>query len=352
VKVKIFLSFDHEISLGSSPSYFKDLFEPTEELLKLVSDLQVPINLFTDILCAKRFIEWDSYGFYNPWKKQIHLAFQQGNDVQLHIHPHWIDTKYIKNRFVPAKNFNLASFRDREKPNDIPGIIKQSVEFLTKTMHEIDLEYKCVAFRAGGFGISPETGIILSSLYNNGIRIDSSLAEGLRFESEISQIDFHGLPKKANWYLPFTDFNIHFDKSENGIFEIPIASYPRTAINNIPFLIKRVLLNNRRSYSIGKGIHEENTSLYKKIKRLFPNSAWTFGFDNNTYTLKTLKNILQYYLKEHSADEYILVSSVSHPKSMGKYARSLMEQFIKMIQDEYINIEFTTYSKIVSELEL
>ncbi len=123
-KLKIVLSFDHELPLGGSRSYSTSLFDPTDHIIKLADELNVPISLFTDILCAIRFKEWDEKGFFQPYREQFMHAIRGNHEVQLHIHPHWIDTEYQNGTFVPSTNYALGDFCDGKWPNNIPGIIK------------------------------------------------------------------------------------------------------------------------------------------------------------------------------------------------------------------------------------
>lgn len=340
--INILLSFDHELSLGRSDSYIKDLFEPTDRILDVADECEVPITLFTDILCAKRFLHWDYEGFYLPWSDQIHEAIQRNHDVQLHLHPHWIDSEYVDNKFKPSNHFKLSDFYSQDYPDNIEGIIEQSVSFLTTVARESFKEYKCVAYRAGGFNISDKTQSIFHALFRNGIRIDSSIVKDFNFESKISNIDFRNMPSSANWFVPIN--------GENSLFEIPIASSPRTPINNLPFLVKRIIYKNRKSQSYGNGIHFGRTTVLQKFKRLFPNSAWSLGFDNYTYSVQDLLKILDIYLKKYSEEDEIFISTVSHPKSMGNYAFRLMKDFINSIRNKYTSVRFLTFYQAAKEI--
>jgi hypothetical protein len=60
MKVKLFLTFDHELPLGGlRTSYSKALFEPAQRVMDTADRLGVKVTLFTDILCAYRYREWD-----------------------------------------------------------------------------------------------------------------------------------------------------------------------------------------------------------------------------------------------------------------------------------------------------
>ncbi len=345
--LKILLSFDHELSLGGATSYSQNMFEPTDELLDLADQLQVPITLFTDICCARRFRDWDRAGFYEPFRKQLDSAIRRGHDVQLHLHPHWIDSEYREGRFVPATTYSLGDYVDREWPDNIPGIIAQGVQLL-REMCAADPAYRCLAFRAGGFSLTPQTPAILAALYENGIRIESTIAKGFRYSSNLWEVDFRDMPAAANWYIA-TSGPLNRESS-SGLYEIPIAARPRTPWNNLPFLWNRVLRSGRRFRSGGWPIDTGQVSVAAKLQRLIPRSAWLLGFDHYADNISDLMKTLQYHVTRHARDGLIACSAVSHPKAMGPYARSLMAAFVQRVRAEYgEQASFCTYQQFYDD---
>jgi hypothetical protein len=189
------LTFDHELPLGKiKTSYKASLFEPTERVMSLADKCGVKVTLFTDILCAERFKEWDNANFYVPYHEQLQHAIKSGHDVQLHIHPHWLTTTFNENTFIPSTDFGLSDFKNNNEFGGIHGIIKQSIESLNAICKAANPDYKCIAYRAGGYNIAPETKHIFQALYHEGIRYDSSMIKGYYFKSGISEVDFRELP--------------------------------------------------------------------------------------------------------------------------------------------------------------
>ena len=88
MKIRLLLTFDHELPLGSlKSSYRKALFDPTERLFESAQRNDFPITLYTDVLCALRYKDWDKQGFYQPYVNQLQKTVSLGHDVQLHLHP-------------------------------------------------------------------------------------------------------------------------------------------------------------------------------------------------------------------------------------------------------------------------
>ena len=343
MKLKLFLTFDHELPLGDlNTSYEAALFEPTRHVMDLADELGVKVTFFSDILCAKRFQKWDYDGFYVPYTRQIQDILKRGHDVQLHIHPHWLTSGYENSRVIPSPDFGLSDFSTKTEFNGIPAIIKQSIDDLNQICRVAFPDYKCLAYRAGGYNIWPCTSEILRSLHSQGIIYDSSIAPGYYFKSNISEVDFRNLPSKPNWIL--NPENYHLLSTEEGILEIPIATIPKTAFE-MPTLFKLKKYAHRAPVHHGAMIHlNENTDWKAKLRMLF---SWRMlTFDNYTLSLKYLLKIVDYNVKKNKTADTLMLSIVSHPKSMGDYSFELMKDFISGINKKYPGAEFLTYNSL------
>lgn len=344
-KLTLFLTFDHELPLGGVKTSWDDaLFEPTNELFKVASELDVPITLFTDVLCGIRFREWDEEGFYKPYVAQLIKAVTAGHDVQLHLHPHWLTSGFEGKRFIPSNDYSLSDFMENRDGNDVDSIISKGIEFLNENIKPSYPAYHCNAFRAGGYnlGDSHSRSSILRSLYNNGILYDSSIAKGYYFSSGISVVDYSRTPGKANWHLS-ADGDISKD-SGSGILEIPIASIPKSVFE-VPTLFKMKKYAYRAPLGRGYQIHEGKPGNLKNKLRSFI-STRMLGFDNYTYEPEYLIRILDYNVRKYKNEENVMLSIVGHPKTMGNYAWDMMRYFVKTVRTKYPDAVFTTFTQL------
>jgi len=343
--IRIALSFDHELSLGGTNNYEDNLFRPTERIFALARELDVPVTLFTDVACAIRFAAWDAGRFFEPYRAQLVRAVHEGHDVQLHIHPHWFDSSYVDGRFRPSTAFALSHFAMRTRPDNIEGIIERSVTFLSNICVDVDPHYRCIAYRAGGFNLAPESARILTALHNCGIRIESSIAKGYYFESNISLVDFRDMPRPANWRIALSGpLN---RESSDGLFEVPIASRPRRAVHNAAYFAKRLLLRRRAPASTGSGLHEANTSVVQQLARLVRGTAWMLSFDLYAQSVEDQIRTLRFHIDHHRDDSEIICASISHPKIMGDHAFAVFRGFVERVRKEYgRQVEFCTYQQI------
>lgn len=344
-KLLLFLTFDHELPLGGVKTSWDDaLFKPTNELFAVASELEVPVTLFTDVLCGIRFREWDEEGFYKPYTAQLKKAVASGHDVQLHLHPHWLTSGFEGKRFIPSNDYSLGDFLNNGDGNDIDSIVRKGILFLNETLKPSFPDYLCNAFRAGGYNLGDDNSrsSILKSLYNSGIRYDSSIAKGYYFSSGISVVDYTKMPEKANWFLS-TD-GVLSDESKSGIFEIPIASIPKSLFE-VPTLFKMKKYAHRAPLGRGYQIHEGKPASFGNKLRAFM-STRMLGFDNYTYNPEYLIRILDYNVRKYKNEDTVMLSIVGHPKTMGNYAWDMMRYFVKTVRSKYPDTTFTTFSQI------
>jgi hypothetical protein len=342
MKLKLILTFDHELPLGGvRTSYQEALFEPTKRLFNLAEKLEVPVVLFTDVLCALKFKEWDEEHFYKPYTEQLQEAVKRGHDVQLHLHPHWLTSRFENNTFIPSKDYKIADFASNPTFS-IETIIEMGIEFLRLECAQAQSNYTCNAFRAGGYNIESETARIFSSLYKHGIRYDSSIIKGYYFRSALSEVNCQHMPSAPNWYIG-TDGNIR-KEAPAGILEVPIGSIPKTPFE-VPTRFKLKKMASQAPQDHGYQIHEGNpTDFMSKVRMLF--SARMLSFDNYTLSLEYLMKILDYNVRKYSRNDLVILSVSGHPKSMGDYSFQLMESFITRVRQKYPDVEFTSFSRL------
>ena len=343
--VTLVLSFDHELSLGGAHSYERNLFEPTERLLDLANEIQVPVCLLTDILSAVRFESWDRSGFYEPYCRQIHRALGEGHEVQLHLHPHWLDVQLDGQRFVLGQRYSLSDFHGEAPPRDIAGIVRQGADALTNICRQADPGWQCLAFRAGGYALGSHADLVLRTLWQSGVRVESSVAKGYFLKTRDSYVDFRHMPAAANWRVaPGGPLD---QPGTEGFFEVPIVAVPRNPWNNLPFLVKRVWHRRRYFDSGGIGFHDARGRVWDKLERLFPHTAWHLSFDYHTHSARSLLRILEGHMRAHASDEHIYGAAIGHPKSMGPYQRQLMLEFVTLARERFgERITFATYSRV------
>jgi hypothetical protein len=345
VKIKLILSFDYELPLGRSKNYQKGLFDPTEQLLNLAHSLNVPICLFADICSAEFFKKWDEKNYYIPFVNQLHTALKIGNEVQLHIHPHWITSKFENGEFIPSEDFMLSKFKNLTGSNSIEQIIKNSAASLNEICDSASPGYKCTSYRAGGFNLEPESETIVKTLIECGIKIDSSIIKNYYWHPEFVYVNYRGMPKQSNWFIG-NNGNLRIP-ANSGLYEVPIAAKPKNFITNFPDKLRRKIHKDRKYNSEGKGYGIKLSGLTFKDKIYQSIAPRMLTFDVHSQRVSDLLSIIDYNLKKYRNEDTIYLSILSHPKAMGEYHLELMKQFVQSIKTNYKEtVEFIKYQDI------
>ncbi len=181
--MEIILTFDTEIWFDSW-SNIDEKFEETFDTyiygtttdgkfglpftLKVLKECNLPATFFVEPLFALRFGK-------DPLKIIVEMILAHGQDVQLHLHPEWLDeaTTTILKGIYNKRRYLKQFSQDEQKI-----IIEKGMQYLK--------EVGCTnikAFRAGGFGANRDT---LIALKDNGILIDCSYNRCL-----FDEIDFY-----------------------------------------------------------------------------------------------------------------------------------------------------------------
>jgi hypothetical protein len=346
-KIKILLTFDYELPLGDANDYHRSLFTPADRLIDLATDLAVPIVLFTDICSAIRFKEWNLEGFYLPLRKQLKKALDNGHDLQLHIHPHWMSSNYSDDRFIPSGDFSLSDFKDGKNGLSIEGIIEQAFQELTAIAKEAKADYQCIAFRAGGYDVEPESKRILNKLYDLGVRIDSSVIKELYLNYNFSHIDYTGAPASSRWLI--SRHGPLIKELSSDLWELPITSKPtsladiirrrlRKIVNGTEFK-RRLYLNGGKGFAAVQGKQD----LKSKWKKIF--NPTVLSLDKEHLEYRDLKSIVDYNVSLYESEPNdLIITLIGHPKSMGNYHLRLMKDFVQGMRKQFRDqVVFTCY---------
>jgi hypothetical protein len=230
--IYILYSDDYEVFMGGN--YLPEkavLVETTERLLSACENVGIPITLFCDLMCLWRYRELGYNAFPDVVDNQLKQTIKRGHDVQVHIHPHWLETEIIfdkkgGNRYLFEPSIfllgNWVSESGLTLRDFCINIFTKAKTYLEDLLYPVRNGYRCVAFRAGGYGIQPHAKEILEALYNTQFLIDSSIVPGLIQKNNVQAINFSMVPRKGNYFVS-PEFGLN-QISKEGIFEIPLLA--------------------------------------------------------------------------------------------------------------------------------
>ncbi len=325
--MKIVLSFDYELFFGTDAgSVYKCMLEPTDRLLDLAERFQIPMVFFVDAGflvklddCRAAFpeLEKDAQAIHDQLKRMISL----GCAVELHVHPHWEKSSYQNGKWKVQTDgfYKLTDFSKEEAAS----IIRRYSDTLT---HWTGQRQK--VFRAGGWCIQP-VDHISEVLADVGIKVDSSVFPGGRFESLHYDFDFTDIAPYSRTYS-FTS-NVCIPEETGAFTEVPISSWRFS-----PLFYWRLYISGRMNKARHRMWGDGNFLAQPgRKKSVLMNFTWNHVSCDGFYAGMLLRQADFY----RSLDQVPFVV-IGHPKGSSVYALEKLEEFIRLT---YKNDEFTTF---------
>ena len=334
--LNICLTFDYEFFFGENNKNDEEiLYFPTDNLLKVLEEESVSASFFIDVCAYERMVQEGLQTSADTMRKQIQKMQLSGQDVELHIHPHWMKSEYKNGKWIFPKEYYRLHAYGLEETGKIISTAKNELE---RIVQEVDPDYRCVAYRAGGFAIQPHEEVI-RTLVKNGIVIDSSIAPQLFSDTETNSYDYRSKDNLTNWWIS-SEYSWDKEglKSGSCVYEVPIATIDK---NPIVYLFQRLFMNDRIRLILpsktGSFIDEDSrtakrVSLYKRLSGYGPISMDIYHY---TYIYKLL---CRYYKKNKCGENDITVAIIGHPKlANGVYAENMRKLIRLLRSDERFN---------------
>lgn len=341
----ICITFDYELFFGKNNGSYDDvLFQPTYPLIDALEKKDISATFFADVCSIPIASKYSQMSYVEGFTKQIQYMKQHGQDVQLHIHPHWYNSIWNGEEWI----FSNLGYRlhDYIEDKEINHIISEGIGFLNDTLLSVDKNYECIAFRAGGFSIQPHEEVV-SALYDNGIRVDSSVAPQLHVNSDAHFYDFRHDLDKLNWSISNMAKWWEDSTKEKHILEIPIAT-----INKSPFtfVLRRIFASETIKLNAGPKRGSYITSHNKSKGKMMSFYNYVTGYNAismDAYTAEFLYEQTKRFYKKNKCDDQV-VAIIGHPKLVTeKYIDNLCRYIDLINQDdrfEFISI-YDAYKK-------
>lgn len=325
------ITFDYELFFGNNNGSYDDvLFQPTYNLINTLEEKGISATFFADVCSIPVAQKYNQISYIDGFSKQIQYMTQHGQDIQLHLHPHWFYSRWENGQWsFSNKGYRLHEF---EKTGEIHNIIFNGIQYLNETLRPINSSYRCIAYRAGGFSIQPHE-FIISALYDNGIRIDSSIAPYLSTKSEANIYDYKHPLEGLNWYISNNDEWWKNSTSGKYLFEIPIATVDKPPLSFVlkrifkPDLIKLDLGYKRGSYISIHSTPESKIKIYYDYLRGY--NAISMDAYSADYLFSQVKRL---YKKTKCRDQVVAI--IGHPKLVNDVYIKNLCRFIDMIMDD------------------
>lgn len=323
-----FLTLDYELFFGSrSGTVERCLLQPTEAVAALIEKFGGRLVLFVDVgfivalkAHVKKFPHLNAQ-LHNV-QQQLEQLVKKGHDVQLHIHPHWMDSHYDgENWHIDTKRYRLHDFTRSQ----VSEIVREYKLALTDIVGD-----RVFAYRAGGWCIQPFEHL-KDALKESEIWLDSTVYQNGLSEDSQRGFDFRGMPEKQWWR--FEDDPLV--EADNGYFvELPISSYKASPLLFWKMAFAQKLVKNLlHPFGDGQSIRADR-SYY--ISRLTRSSTSVLSIDGikADFTYKAIRSG-RYRSK--------LLNIMGHPKSLSQYSLSKFEQLLESTRGDY---EFSSFQEL------
>jgi hypothetical protein len=352
------LTLDYELFGSGRGDVFKHIIEPTNRMLEICKQHKIKLTLFFEVVeywkIKETYENGISMGYQsNPaaaMQEQIQRAYQLGHDVQLHLHPQWIDAKYENEKWV----LNLDYWRLPEVPDQanesismgLSELIGKGKETLESILQAKYPEYKCNILRAGGYNIDPSERL-LKVLKEHSFIADSSVYYGGKAEGNLSRYDYSAISEtKAYWYTSNTSL-LSANGMDRGFLELPI--YARKIKRFLKYDVVRIrsaMQNKANSIEKFKN-NSVKKSKWKTIQFLLTKEALTWDFC--LFSKGKMRNFLKAAnkLQEQSAYAFHPFILVGHPKDF-YYPDAL---FYLIQKAEKRELKFYTISELLVKIK-
>ena len=327
--MNIFLTYDYELFFGESTgSVQKCIIQPTERLLELSKKHSIAMTFFVDVGYIIKLSEYahSHHELKEDLSKiegQLQEIISTGNDIQLHIHPHWEKSFYADGKWncVTDNAYKLDDFSDAE----IVDIVKRYKFFIDELTGS-----KTTTFRAGGWCIQPFNR--LKEVFQElEIRYDSSVFPGGKFESTHYAFDFTNAPHKSSYRF---EEDVCVENKDGYFTEFPISSYRYN-----PLFYWRLYAWGRIN-PVDHKMLGDGTFLAQpgRKKSVLTNFTWNHVSTDGFYASK-LTTCLKNQLSKGSKEMVI----IGHPKSMTNYSFKKLDSFLNENAQKHV---FTTFNSL------
>ncbi|MDH5178759.1 MAG: hypothetical protein OEZ39_10990 [Gammaproteobacteria bacterium] len=324
--MKFILGLDYELFFGSRTGTVQNcLIRPIDELLKVTNRYGVRLSLFVDAGYLLRAAEYPALqAEVDRIKQQLSELSKQGHDIQLHVHPHWLDCHYADGEWrIDTTRYRLHDFATEE----IHKIVADQTKLLA------DISGKPVfAYRAGGWCIQPFTAL-KDALWDAGIWLDSTVYFAGVSTDTVRGYDFSRAGTKSHWRFE----NDPVEEEPDGRFvEIPISAcklYPGFFWKMA--LVKKFAGNRFKPWGDGRTMIADSAYYLQRLTRPTYSVVSIDGLK-----AATLASALRQNRRWGNSG---IFNIMGHPKSLTPYSMQQLERFLR---DHHTQLEPITFQDL------
>jgi hypothetical protein len=122
----------------------------------------------------------------DEWEQVVTDSFRQGHDIQLHLHPQWVDAAYEgQGKWDLRGDWSIVNYSSKQ----MRALLLSGKQFLESLLRKVDPAYSCISFRAGSWCAAP-SDFLFPILAELGFVFDMSIVAGIRYDTPQVKLDY------------------------------------------------------------------------------------------------------------------------------------------------------------------
>ena len=332
---------------------------PSMFFMKLARRLGIKLTFMVDVVQQLEYRKHSQTDYNlklqkNLWDDSVRLMKSYGFDVQLHLHPQWMNAIRKDDFFFLNNNWNFGRYGDADQDH----LIGESINYLHDLLRPIDQQYKVVAYKGGSWGLQP-SGTLLKNMEKHGIRIVTGVRKGMYLPG--NGVDYRSLEEPIMPYYPVYADLCKVAAEKGNIFIIPLQTVIPgvTGLSYLALdLVKRKISkkDSMRHYydsSVPEKIYELSP-IAEESKPKFPYITYKTHLKIGNQPFSYLKTSFDQVIKQLAGTPYqrIPILIECHTKQYNSYYVDI-ERFLSYVQEKYGDVaEFSTLTEFLKEVEM
>jgi hypothetical protein len=357
----LIITLDYELPAMIDGDVRRHMIEPTANVLDACQQHDAKLTVLAEVGELWAFEKVVNAGFrehlrYDPAgeiRRQLVDVIQRGHDVQLHLHPQWVNARWQSGQWhLDYAHHSLTDFADGE----MVDILRRGKADLEAMLRPHDRGYECVGFRAGNWNTRPANRYI-AALRAAGLKSDTSVFKWGYANSAAVGYDYRSAYSNVcAWYAQDRDLNSR--SSEGIVLEVPIAT---ELVRSIKMLTPKRLSLARKylredgtieaAVKSAKGSQARSGGAASRLRKLLGRCPMKLDFCK--LTAPEMLGMVRSFIRQcrSRADTLpIPLVMIGHSKAVG--AAPTLGRFLGMLKKECGGmVRLSTYRGFISEYE-
>ena len=360
--IHLALTHDWELRGDGSGDIEQIQFAPLRQLMKIYAKFGARATILPDVMQQLAFrrlerVHSDLKPLADSWDEHVRTAFRQGHDIQLHLHPQWLNARYENGRWQMDGDWSILKY-DREVAY---ATLADTKKYLEDLLQPVDATYRCLAFRAGALAAAPSDHLF-ESIVELGIELDVSVSGGVFVNNQTLQLDYRNCEES---FLPF--YPVMKDARRVSTQHEPIVCVPlnhfygsRRAVTRQNISLARQKLRQLRKrrepespskVAVLSTLEAEGSAIGKVYEKLILPTLKSKHFVSDTGRLNypLLREMLEAIRKRAEASGLLQIPVVltNHPKDIRDL--TAIERFVGEVSQAE-DVRFITLAEIAGKL--